>query len=205
MKKMLIVAVVIAVPLYVFLYPSYRLRKAFAEEQLRRFEVELTEGSHRLMASDTVPPRTGKVVVMLPTSCRRSGFVQPSTKLSPLDRQASREVDPPRLHSVMYELDASLRASGPDDAETVIFCERQARAVIGRTKGVETEGGSMWLEWDCGKRRVIVAKVYDVKSRRFLGCYEVQGPAPEKKGGKYEDYGPEPDMVAFIEAMPLSR
>jgi hypothetical protein len=93
----------------------------FPVEELRKYE-----GLFRGTGPDgSVPPRTGKVILVKPSiwSVYREGN-RASTRMTDRSRaKAGNEVEPPRLDDNLFSLPSELRASSPDEVDTVILCE----------------------------------------------------------------------------------
>ena len=202
MKKLLVFVLIIAGAGWYYMF-SAGLSRAFAAETLREYEVTLTEGSDRVSLTETIPRRTGKVLLVIPATIRCGNFLGASTLMKYEWRSSGTEVDPPRLHDAMYDLDSSIRANTPEEVATVIFCERSNSKVIHKSDSFKSGSYEMWWEWEGGRRRMIDLKVYDLRSKQFLGAYRLVGPVPTKRQAREEEFGDPPDVAAFVATMPV--
>lgn len=204
MKQFLIFAITMAVTIWYLVTPDH-LEKAFGQEKLLNYEAMLTVGSEkiRITPDEPVPPRTGKVLLIVPPTIKSSRFMGSSTRLKFEWRMNGKQIDPPRFHPAMYDLDDALRADSPEEVATVIFCEKANAKIIEETEHVVTEHYEMWWEWDMGRRKHVDLKVYDLSTRRFLGAYRLIGPPPADAKPGSQECGPEPDLAAFVAKMPL--
>lgn len=194
-----IVVVAVGVPC-LWLYPDYKIANAFTADDLRGYEDKLTDGSPPRV-SDALPPRSGKVVLMVSSKRKPGGkFVIHSTAVTREVRKKTKEVEPPRLHDAMYDLDASIRASSPEEVGTVIFCEDYSQKDEHLTRW-EDEHSEYYMTIETGRRNMVTIYVYDLASGQVLGAYIVKGPPAKVKGGGYDR--PDPvDLVKFISDMP---
>ncbi len=163
--------------------------------------------SSRLWAEESeagdIPPRTGKVILIVPALAhvaRKTDYVTnwecPGFDLRP------GETFPPRIHPAWYELDSSIRASTPDEVDTVVVCE-QDTDVVGYYAAAPKYGREV-LMTDYGHVRKCRLKVFDRASGEFLGIHVVKGAMPRETVGPGErQYGERPDVAGVIEKMPL--
>ncbi|MBI4602626.1 MAG: hypothetical protein HY721_11765, partial [Planctomycetes bacterium] len=152
----------------------------------------------------SLPERTGKVTVVRPSThlVYSSGAMADAlfwTQVHPAARnKIVREQDPPAIDGAWYSLDPSIRASGPGDVDTVIFCET-------RSIKVGTYGGQAAATSYAAYRFDKVLKAYDRRSGRFLGSCVVLGDDP---AGSTTLLGPHagkaPSVAEVIGRMPLS-
>ena len=176
------------------------LAMKFPVEELRKYE-----GLFRGTGPDgRVPPRTGKVILVKPSvwSVYREGN-RVSTRMTPRSRaKAGGEVEPPRIDDNFFSLPAEMRASSPDEVDTVILCE------YGQTPWDPYANTGLRLISIDGKPprklyiRLVRFLVYDRRTGRCLGRHVLQGPLP-KRSGDYYVSGTSPDVVSFVERMPL--
>ncbi len=194
-----IVVFAVGVPC-LWLYPDYRIANAFTADDLRGFEDKLTDG-YPPRVSDALPTRSGKVVLVVSSKRKPGGrFVIPSTSVRRAVRKKTKEVEPPRLHDAMYDLDASIRASSPEEVSTVIFCEDFSQRNQEHTR-TEDEHYEYHMTIDKGRINAVTIYVYDLASGQVLGAYLVKGPPAKLKGSGYDR--PDPvNLAKFISDMP---
>ena len=194
-----ILVVAVGVPC-LFLYPHYKIANAFTADDLRGYEDKLTDGSMPRV-SDALPTRRGKVLLMVASKRKPGGkWVIPSTAVKRELRKKTKEVEPPRLHDAMYDLDASIRASSPEEVSTVIFCEDFSQKNQHHSRW-EDEHFEYYQTYEKGRINMVKIYVYDLASGRVLGAHIVRGPPVVLKGSGYDS--PDPvDLVKFISDMP---
>lgn len=190
----------IAVPA-IWLYPRYRIANAFPADELRRYEDTLTDGN-KPRPGDALPRRRGRVVLMVASKRRPGGrFVVSSLGITPEIRKRTEEVEPPRLHDAMFDLDSSVRAHSPEEVGTVIFCEDYTTKVVDH-KRWEDENYEYHMSFEKGRRNGVFIFVYDLASGQLLGAYDVEGPRPRLEAGGYGR--PDPvDLAGTIENLPF--
>jgi len=157
--------------------------RAFSEEVLHGYEQLYTGEKAGPEDSDNLPLRTGKVIILRPST----HFVAVTggmtcvlfwTQITPEERgKITAKEDPPRIHDAWFEIDESLRPSTPDEVDTVIFCETAALKDGIYVPVKYPEAGPYFdaHRVDC------VLKCYDRRSGRYLGAFVIAGePPPEK-------------------------
>lgn len=199
-RAVLLILLLPVAVLGLWLYSGYKMRSAFAADKLRPFEELFKEHMSRMKPDATVPPRKGKVLVMVPSKWHTGRNIVPRTKILPQYWSSYKEIDPPRLHDSMFDLDSSIRASDPGEVETVILCQDFAEQMTEKSDTWEDEHFVYWIEYWKGRRRCVLLSVLDVATKRLVGNYVVAGPPPETGGPK--DLGGPPDLAEFIETMP---
>jgi hypothetical protein len=163
--------------------------------------------SGRLWAEESeaggIPPRTGKVILIVPAMAhvrKRTDYVTnwecPGFDLRP------GETFPPRIHPAWYEVSSSIRASTPDEVDTVVVCE-QDTDVVGYYAAAPKYGREI-LMTDYAHVRKCRLKVFDRASGEFLGIHLVKGAVPKETVAPGErQYGERPDVAGVIERMLL--
>jgi hypothetical protein len=101
--------------------------RAFSEEVLHGYEQLYTGEKAGPGDSDNLPLRTGKVIILRPST----HFVAVTggmtcvlfwTQITPEERgKITAKEDPPRIHDAWFEIDESLRPSTPDEVDTGDF------------------------------------------------------------------------------------
>jgi hypothetical protein len=200
----------VVVPAAIFHVSIIRFCEAlsFPESALREYE-EIFAGEGMAENPTWVPYRTGKVVVVKPSvhAVYATGGVAAETlfwtQIAPAHRpRISRELDPPALDESWYLLDPSLRATSPDEVDTLIFCEtRKLKEGVYVSKD-PSQPGPVANAYRFDK----YLKVYDWRNRRFLGSYLVAGtPAPEETTILGRHAGEAPEVHTLIERLELRR
>ena len=120
--KLIAFCVIMAIGFFLFSGPvsNALMAKRFPLAQLEAYEALFSRDD----VSEHEPYRTGKVVLVVPTrwSVYREGNAY-TTQLNPHSAaKKERAVDPARLDENHFRLDASIRASSPEEVETVILC-----------------------------------------------------------------------------------
>lgn len=179
----------------------YWLGRAFAETGVRQYEQALLGVS---TASPAVrgkqPYRTGKVLLIRPSVWQvyREGNMF-STQIPPvLQPKKEKESDPPCIDENWYYLDASIRASSPEEVDTVIFCQYES-ITVGTYVAVDGSGG----RFDA-KQRNATLKVYDYRNKKYIGQYIIEGDGPRRETTTLGSHsGDLPDIAAWVSQMPL--
>jgi len=169
----------IGVPAAIFHTSILRFCEAvsFPEATLRDYE-KLFAGEGMSLNPTWVPHRTGKVVVVRPSVhavYATGGFAAQTlfwTQIAPEHRpRISRELEGPTLDESWYQLDPSVRATSPDEVDTLIFCETRKLK-----EGVDvSEASPDSAPAASGFRYDKLLKVYDLRNGRFLGSHVVAG------------------------------
>src|SRR5262245_40906076 len=181
------------------LAPACRWAAApFPVELLRQYESELLAPVAGEATAGAVPQRTGRVVLVRPSSWQlfREG-TQSAAQIAPSrKKRAEKEIDPPRVDDSWYQLEASLQAPSPAEVETVIFCDYRQLPVA------EYKGTANFYGNYPSARKGVYLKVFDWRSRRFLGeCLLAEAdPSLEKAAGHYTDAR---SIAEFVATMPL--
>lgn len=183
------------------------ISRAFAEEQLGQYE-KLFAGEAPGVPSETPPSRTGKVIVLRPSSHQFvvSGGMSVTlfwTQIAPeLRGKITGDVDPASLHDSWYDLDSSLRASTPDEVDTVILCETMT------TKDgiyVAKDHPDRLTPFDA-RRRDQVLRAYDRRSGKFLGACFVRGEdSPERTTAWGPHMGKATSVAEVVARMPVQQ
>lgn len=203
--RIILLAIVLVATAFFFGDPLRKLwmSQAFAEAELASFQ-RLADAYDDVTPDSTIPPRTGKVLLVIPEtwSIYREG---PRYITRIPDEIASKKVErvgTVRLDDDWYRLDSSVRAASPDEVDTVVICEYGTVTVghyvsEGSPNGRPTAGSA-------AKRRKVLLRVYDRHSGELLGCHEVLGPANKQRIDAWESkMAAKPDLVRFVEQMPL--
>ena len=163
---------------------------SFPEDALRTWEELATTEHEPLVEPEGQLYRTGKVVVAEFSKRKVLGVgayvMSGGDVLDANTRGKSREVEPPRAHAVMDEIDQSIRANDPDEVATVIFCD-QKDVKIPRLMIFWSNGGTTTKPGYTGP--VTYLRLYDVKSGRYIGL------ASMKSGSDA--------VVSFVDSLPL--
>jgi hypothetical protein len=177
---------------------SYALARSFPGETLQEYE-SLFKWSHASSSDSSMPPRTGKVVIVRPSvwNAYSVGHVA-TTQFDPaMKGKVEERESPPHLDDSFYQIDSFIRASSPDEVETVILAEYSQRKYVREgIRIIRTDGkgnGSVYV-------RRVRFYVYDWKKKEFLGTHLIES-FPVARG-KYHVTGPAPDVAEFIESMP---
>lgn len=154
----------LALPLGLFCW-RFLLPPAFSEKETREYESLFSWGENGMVPEGAVPYRTGKVVIVRPSSWQVYRFgAQMLTQISPdWEGRKEYEIDPPRLDDSWSRLDSSVRASSPAEAATVIICDYR------QTPVKDYRGVNDFYGTEGSYKRVVWLKTYDWKSRRFIG------------------------------------
>lgn len=179
----------------------YRLRRAFAESDLLRFEELIDECRYPLVHGSDMPYRRGKVLLLRPSVWQlyRRG-ARFATQIPPeeRDKRMSR-IDPPRLDDSWHRLDPAIRASSTAEVETVIFIE-YGSALTGIY--VPVGGPNRFHE---PRENDVVLRIYDAARRKYIGSTLVRCGDPESPPGAPDgDPGEPPDIARFVaEKLPV--
>lgn len=197
--QLIVMGSIVAIALFFASGPINRhmLSQQFPPEQLRKYEKLFSRDEAYGTHDGPMPYLTGKVVMMVPTrwSVYREGNAY-TTQLNPHSAaKVEREVDPPRLDDHFFRIDSSLRASNPDEVETVILCT-YAKHKVGTyvTENQGAVGGAL--------RKVVLLHFYDRQSGSFLGSRALYGKNPDREStvlGKFS--GELPEVCEFIEGL----
>ena len=207
--KLTVAAVLLALALVSFWSPlrSLVLAREFPAGVLKKYE-DLFDGEGLEEPGNDPPPRTGKVILVKPSThsvyAGGAGVDTLSwTQIEPSRRpKIARQIDPPSIHDSWYNLDASLRASTPEEVDTVVFCEPRSAKVgfyVKKDKPNEfTPNGAY--------RREYVLKAYDRRSGDYLGSCGVKGEAPPMETTAWGPHaGEAPSLEEAVGHMPLRR
>lgn len=199
MKTLLRLGLVLGIagaPAYFFFLRS----PAFPEETIREYESLIDPGDAAEGTSAGIPYRTGKVVLIRPSSWQvyRHGPML-STQISPhLQGSKEREIDPPRLDDSWSRLDRSIRASSPGEAATLIVCA-YGKMPVGEYLGIDNFSGP-----NASAKKAVRLMVYNLKTGRLIGgalLTEKHPKLDDRAAGEYT--GDPSEIAAFVERMPL--
>jgi hypothetical protein len=203
MKALLQLASLLAIALLAFFFVARPAGAgAFPESLIREYESLLRERRPAAVSTSDVPSRSGKIVLIRPSSWNvyRLGTML-ATQIDPgMEAKKDREIDPPRIDDSWYRLDPSLRASSPAEVETVIFCDYR-KIPVREYRGIGDFYGP-----DASTKKTVTLVVFDWKTRRFMGeC--LLGEDPEKlseaTAGRYS--GDPGEIASIVSKMPLER
>jgi hypothetical protein len=199
-RLFLLVLALGALALGVFLAARAWAAAPFPVEILRQYESELLAPVAGEAAAGEIPPRTGKVVLVRPSSWQvfREGTLSAAHIAPERKERAEKEIDPPRLDDSWRHLDAALRAASADEADTVIFCDYRKIPVA------EYQGTANFYGTYPSALKGVYLKAFDRKSRRFLGECLLAERDPRLEAQAAGEYSGDPRSIArFVSKMPL--
>jgi hypothetical protein len=190
-----LVLVAISVPFLWGPFCKAMLRQAFPEKVLYELEGHFSFTAEPEVKEPKDLYRTGKVVLITPSrwNVYREGIMY-LTRINPRNsRKKSGVVDPPMLDQYFFEIPSSMRASTPDEVETVILVE-YGKQKDGTYVTVSGGGGSY-----SAYRRRVTFYIYDHPSGRFIGSHSFLGSAPEDETSSIGVHsGDFPEVTDFL-------
>jgi hypothetical protein len=200
--KVTVAVVLAAVAMYFFRTSLLRIYLAtqFTEATLTGYESYFAREQPSRLGQGEMPYRSGKVVLVVPSrwSVYREGTFFTTQMNEHYEKKKEYRMDPPRLDDHHAALPGALRASSPDDVDTVILCE------YGHTRTgsyVHVSGGGPVY---AATRRNVRLFVYDRRSRDLIGTFVVKGNEPKWRTSVLGEHsGSIPDLTQFVEEMPL--
>jgi len=199
----LVVTLILAGIAFAVLYrpiQRHMLSQNFPESVLYEYEGLFRWGARGKVRSGQKPYRTGKVVVAMPSKWTVYGYgAMYTTQMNKVHTsKRERTAIRPRLHDSFFDLAPSIRASSPDDVDTVILCEQGKRKVADYVP-MEGEG----LNYAAYRLRATL-HVYDRRSGAYIGSHEILGGHPKHETiGPGNESGSPPGVAGFIDEMPL--
>ncbi len=174
--------------------------RQFPAEKIREYESLFSWDEAGEAQPGSIPRRTGKVVIIRPGSWQvyRQGTLF-LTQIQPeIQDKKEKEIDPPRLDDSWYELEGSVRAGSPEEADTVIICT-PIKIPVGEYRGPENFSGP-----NASLRKGVELRIYDWKSRRLIGECLLAEKIPKMEAKPAGPYSGKPKQIAdFVARMPL--
>ncbi len=154
-------------------------------------------------AGEEPPPRTGKVILIVPALAKAGKFTDYATDWQfPGYDLSGCEIDPPSIHPDWFELDPSIRARTLDEVDTIVFCELDT-AIVGYYADGPKYQHEVLIDSYAHVRKCRM-KVFDRATGEFLGIHVVEGGMPKEAIGSGEaQHGEAPDVAGVVGEMPL--
>jgi hypothetical protein len=178
-------------------YTAHAYAASFTDQALSDLEAKLLRISP-LPPGDDLPPRTGKVLVIVPSTWRRVGEHNRLYRscISPESCGQMERIEPPQLFDGMLALPPEIRAGSPTEAATIVFCEPLG-AVAGQY--VSTNGGGSTT----AMVQEATLRAYDRSGRPLGACVLEGGRLKMVIHSASEAMTPAPDVVTVVKRMPL--
>jgi hypothetical protein len=178
-------------------YGAHAYAANFPEQALSDLEAKLLRISP-LAPGDSLPPRTGKVLVIIPSTWRRVGEHNRLYRscISAESCGQMERIEPPTLFEGMLELPSEIRAATPAEAATIVFCEPLG-AVAGQY--VSSDGRSSTT----AMVQEATLRAYDRSGRPLGACVLEGGRLKMVIHSSSEAMTAAPDVATTIRHMPL--
>jgi len=185
------------------LVEAFQLERSFPTKVLQRYESRFDLHQYPRVREGGALYRTGRVVLIEPTRWKvyREGNISVLQMSERQHGKRERISDAAHLDDAFFDLPPDVRASSPDEVDTVIFCDYGA-SKDGLYVRKDGEPGPAFA----AHQRFAILHVYDAHSGDLIGRHVLRGTAsPDETSALGKHSGSMPEVAEYVADMPLRR